>query len=336
MKILIDMSHPVHVHLFKNYIWEMQKKGHTFLITARNKDVTLKLLDSYGFKYIKRPSYSGFMKFFGMFIIDWQLLRIARKFKPDVFLGEANPYIAQVGWLYGKPSYIFDDTEHAKTQMFFIKPFATKIFTPKCYKLNLGKKQVRYNSFKELAYLHPKYFRPDTKILKRLGLKKGEKFFVLRFVSWDASHDVGEKGVTDKKELITFLERYGRVFISSEKPLSSEFDKYRISEPQNMHSLLYYADLFIGEGASMASECAMLGTPAIYVNSLPLGYIDELNKEGLVYTILDQKKILKKVEELLKDKNLKKKFEKKRNMLLKDKMNLTEYMIKNVKIKVEL
>ncbi len=37
--------------------------------------------------------------------------------------------------------------------------------------------------------------------------------------------------------------------------------------------LLAYATLFIGEGATMASECAVLGTPAIYVNSLQLGYL---------------------------------------------------------------
>ena len=49
MRILIDIGHPAHVHYFKNFIWQMQKKGHEFMITARDKEVALNLLDKYGF-----------------------------------------------------------------------------------------------------------------------------------------------------------------------------------------------------------------------------------------------------------------------------------------------
>ena len=54
MKILIDIGHPAHVHYFKNFIWIMQKNGHEFCITARNKEVALELLDNYGLNYIER------------------------------------------------------------------------------------------------------------------------------------------------------------------------------------------------------------------------------------------------------------------------------------------
>ena len=46
MKIVVDINHPGHVHFFKNFIWEMEKRGHKILITVKEKDVTLKLLDS--------------------------------------------------------------------------------------------------------------------------------------------------------------------------------------------------------------------------------------------------------------------------------------------------
>ena len=53
MKITVDINHPGHVHFFKNFIWEMEKKGHETLITALDKDVTYDLLDHYGFEYLK-------------------------------------------------------------------------------------------------------------------------------------------------------------------------------------------------------------------------------------------------------------------------------------------
>ncbi|WP_274925696.1 hypothetical protein [Methanogenium marinum] len=31
------MGHPAHVHLFRNFISEMQNRGHEFLVTARKR-----------------------------------------------------------------------------------------------------------------------------------------------------------------------------------------------------------------------------------------------------------------------------------------------------------
>jgi predicted glycosyltransferase len=45
MNILIDIGHPAHVHLFKNFAWIMQKKGHKTLFTAREKEHTIKSMD---------------------------------------------------------------------------------------------------------------------------------------------------------------------------------------------------------------------------------------------------------------------------------------------------
>ena len=52
MKILVDITHPADVHLFKYSIWNWQDCGHQIIITGRDKDVVAKLLDQYEFKYI--------------------------------------------------------------------------------------------------------------------------------------------------------------------------------------------------------------------------------------------------------------------------------------------
>ena len=98
MRILFDMGHPAHVHFFKNAIWELQKRGHQVKITARDKDVTLELLEAYGIPYENRGSAGAgtLNKTLNMIKTDFKMLKIAKKFKPDVMCGILNPYTAQV------------------------------------------------------------------------------------------------------------------------------------------------------------------------------------------------------------------------------------------------
>ena len=65
------------------------------------------------------------------------------------------------------------------------------------------------------------------------------------------------------------LEKYGKVFITSEVTLPDHLKKYQITIPlEKLHDLLYFATLYFGEGSTTAAEAAMMGTPAVYVSSL--------------------------------------------------------------------
>lgn len=182
-----------------------------------------------------------------------------------------------------------------------------------------------------MAYLHPAYFSPNPEVLKGLGVKSGEPFVILRFISWGAHHDVGQHGINNKIALVQELEKFGKVFISSEGELAEEFEKYRIKiPPEKIHSVLYYATLCVGEGATMAVESAILGTPSIYVSSLAgtMGNFSELEgKYGLLFNYNDSEAALKKAVELIKDPELKKTWDLKRAALLKDKIDVTEFMV---------
>ena len=82
---------------------------------------------------------------------------------------------------------------------------------------------------------------------------------------------------------------YGKVIISSEGELPVELEKYRVKiSPERMHDLLSFASLYIGEGATTASECAMLGTPAIYVNVLDAGTLQEQENLGLLFSFRNE------------------------------------------------
>jgi len=334
--ILIDIGHPAHVHFFKNMIWSMQKKGlHNIKITARDKEITLKLLKYYNLNYdlVGIHKKDILHKVLEIFNRDYSLYKIAKDFQPDILIGASgNFYVSHVAWLLRKPSVVFDDTEHSIFELILNIPFVSNIVTPIWYKKKLGKKQIRYNGFKELAYLHTDYFKPDAKIFDELNINKDEKFIIARFVSWKASHDFGHTGIDDlsKIAILEELSKHGKVLISSESEVPTNLIKYSLNiSPEKMHDLLYYATLYIGEGATMATEAAILGTPSIYISPLSntMGNFDELSKYELICIAEDTNQMLKKAIELLQSKDIKNVWRERRDKLLRDKIDVNRFMI---------
>jgi len=335
MRILIDMGHPAHVHLFKNFIWEMEKRGHEIKVTARDKDVTLQLLAAYSIpcEIIGKPLKGKFSLSREWIDRTYKLLKVGKKFNPDVYMGVLNPSTALSGFIHRKFSVTLNDTEHATFAKRITYPFTNIILTPSSYVGNIGKKQIRYDGYHELAYLHPNYYTPNPEVLAELGLSEGEKFFIIRFVSWGASHDVGQYGIRNKIGLVKALEQYGRIFITSEAALPPELQSYQIRiAPEKLHDLLYYATLYVGEGATIASECAILGTHAIYVNSLRLGNIMEEDKKYHLVTDFSHRTctdntVLDEARLLLENQNLRKEGRKKSENLVQDKIDVTAFLV---------
>ena len=331
MKIMVGVGHPKGVHFWKNIIHNLESEGHEVKIVAREKDITLHLLNAYGFEYeVIGKNYKGLIKkAYGMFECDFKAFKVAKEFKPDILVSGA-PYLAQVSKLIRKPPIVFSDTEHATLYSWLSFSFADVIMTPSCFKKDLGRKQIRFNGYMELAYLHPNYFKPDPSVIDELNLSKDDKFFILRSVSWSASHDVGQRGIKNKIELVKELGKYGKVFITSEGKIEGDLEKYKIKvPPEKMHDLLYYATMYIGEGATMASEAGILGTPSVYISSLvgTMGNFEELEARcGLVYSFRDPNQALEKALELLDNNKIKEKWQKKREKLLEEKIDVTMFM----------
>jgi predicted glycosyltransferase len=162
-------------------------------------------------------------------------------------------------------------------------------------------------------------------------LKKDQKYVILRFVSWQANHDIGHSGIDDniKIFLINSLERKYRVFISSEAEVTDfRLKKYLIKiPPELMHDALFYADFFITESGTMASEAAILNTPVIYVNSLPLmGYLIDEERNGMLFHYKTADGVLDKIEEFMVFKDIKKTFKKANSKLLEGMINPTSFL----------
>lgn len=302
------------------------------MISARNRIVVFELLDYEKIQYFNRGK--GAKTFFGKFCYlikaNFLLFKKFKKFKPDFVVGFASPYVSQVAWLLKIPCFTFNDTEHTWLNTLFYKPFSKKIFTPSCFMKDLGQKHIRFNGYMELAYLHPNVYKDNCDVFELLKLENKEKYIVLRFVSWDANHDFGQKGMTVdyKIKLVNELSKKHKVFISSEQKLPKELNQFKLNIPSNkMHAVLSHAELCISEGATTTSECVMLGTPAIFVNTLKLGYCTELEeKYKLCFNFRNQKGVLEKAIELLNNNSLKENFSFKRNIMLSEKINVSQYM----------
>jgi len=334
MKIIIDMIHPFDVHFFKNFIYLMKEKNHNILITSRQKEMTNYLLDAFKIDHTSISSIGDNFFSLGKELVSRSLkfLKIAKRFKPDVLIGFNGPTIAPVGKLLNIPSIVFYDTEHASITNTWVYPLANRIITPKSYKNYLGKKHVTFQGYCELAYLHPNYYKPDLEILNQLEIDEKEKYALIRFVSWKAVHDVGKErmSISQKRRLVELISKKFRVFISSEGKLPLDLQKYKINIPfEKIHDALYFADIYVGDGASMTSEAALLGVPSIYTSSLSLGYLGDLEKKyGLIYNIRDSVKAIEKIIFLIEKSDVNKKIWKnKRAKLLEENIDVTRFMV---------
>lgn len=333
MKILIDIGHPAHVHYFRNFIKIMENKGHTFFISARDKEVTHSLLNHYQIKYSSRgKGRNGLIgKFFYLIEADYKIFKLAKKFKPDLFLSFGSAYAAHVSKLLGKPHIAFDDTEHARLEHLMYVPFTNCILTPDSFKKDFGEKHIRFAGSMDMAYLHPKYYKSNIQYLELINLSN-KTYFFLRFVNWSASHDRGHSGfsVEGKAKIINLLSNFGQVLISSEANLPDEFNKYLFKgDPAQIHTVLNYADMFISESGSMATEAAVLGTPSVMVNSSAkyFGVFEFISKFGNLFYYDDENAAIEKIESLLHTKDLKEISALNASTCIKQTINLTDFMV---------
>lgn len=342
MRILIDINHPKDINVFRNPIGIFEKEGHKVKIVAANKENVLEILEAYGFEYSTKKHYKGILnKAIGMLKNDYIIYKISKDFNPDIFTSFGSPYAAQASKLFGKKHISFSDTDtNIKTLNQFVittLPFSEVDYVPSCHKRDRGSKQKKFNGYYELAYLSPKYFQPDPKILDKLKLPQDRRYILLRLSALNAHHDIGAHGFDFKNEretleYIQVLESYGSVYISSEIKLGSVLEKYKLNiDPKDFHSFLSFCSLYIGEGASIACEAAILGVPSIYVSNTRRGYLDELEeKYDLAYTISDNKVALDKAIFLLKKDNLKEEWRSKKEKMLKEKIDVVEFIVDKI------
>jgi predicted glycosyltransferase len=171
--------------------------------------------------------------------------------------------------------------------------------------------------------------------LLNVGIKPDSTFFILRFVSWRANHDINQTGFTDiqKIKLVETLKHYGKVYISAENekiPLSLK--KYLIRIPSNLiHQLLFFSSLYVGDSQSMTTEAALLGTPALRYNSFvgehDMSNFKILEKKELAFSFSSFEILLQRIHHLLNDSESKLLWQEKRKNYFLNKADVNKQII---------
>jgi predicted glycosyltransferase len=334
MNILFDISHPAHFHLFKNLITYLKSNDHNILITIRHKDVLKELLENASLPYyeLARPakSYPGFA--WELLIRDVRMLKLCSRFKPDLLIGSSTN-ISHVGMLMGKPSLVFsEDDDHVIPIFSYLTyPFAKKIINPSCIEHKKWKrKRIFHNSYHELAYLHPDNFTPDVNVLKKYNLTE-KKYVIARFSALKAHHDVGASGISESL-WFTIEKLLGDYSIVK----SFEQKKSHRIEPWDMHHLLAFAKMIISDSQTMTTEGAVLGVPAVRINTFidKSSVLSELeNKYKLAIGILPdyEDEIIKSIKAILQNPDIDQLWKVRREKLLSEKEDLNRWITDFVK-----
>jgi uncharacterized protein len=344
MRIIFAINHPAQYHLFKNIYQALKIKGHQVDIVIKGKDILEELLIIEGINYVRLTNkhignnkVSILIKGFIDFIVqDIKLLFFVLKNRPTLMVG-TDYSITHIGKCLKIPSVVFneDDFEINKIFCWLAYPLGTCIVSPSC--CDVGKfesKRISYNGYQKLAYLHPLVFQPDQNVVKKY-IDPTKRYFLIRLVSFSAIHDIelnhGGLTLSNINELIYILKQYGEVFITSESVLPNNLEIHRLKiNSIDIHHLLAFASIFIGDSQSMIVESAMLGTPSIRFNSFvgKISVLAELeNHYGLTVGISNNRPdlLIRKVKEMVVNKYLKDIFIERRDKMLLDKIVVSTF-----------
>lgn len=341
MNILFFLVHPAKFHFHRVQVNELISRGHNVDILITKKDILEELVKEEGWEYTnifpEGRKIPGLHVYLGALIsllrTVYRLLKYTKGKKYDLFIGDL---LTIVGRLKGVPAlYPTDDVLIQVPEQAVFLATTNQIIAPQITELGkYNSKKIGYNGYKALAHLHSNYFTPDKNRLFE-NLRNGSDFFLIRCVKFSATHDINKSGITNDilTRLVNILITRGKVFITSERELPEELEKYRINiRKKDISHYLYFAKIFIGDSTTMCSEASVLGTPSVEFDD----YFEEIeqmqeleDKYGLTFGIKTSNPddMFTKVDELLNTPNLKEEFQKKRRKLLSDKVDVSSFMV---------
>lgn len=304
MKILFDILHPADVNFFKNAIQILDRKGVEITLTVRTRgpiyDILKKELPNKKILIIGKHHNSLFRK--GTSLITRNITLSQYLYKNDFDLCTSfGFFVGTASKLSRTPTILFgDDPEYALT--FYLSKFSGNHFVlPSCIQAK-GKNIINYKGFKELAYLHPKYFKPNIKILEYYKLKP-QNYVFIRNIAKDSLNYKNLK-LMDLRKICHNLSELGlKVVLSTEdKNIIDNLDQNCITlkEPVgDIFSLLSFALFTISSGDSMARESCLVGTPSIYIGGRDMKVNQEFIKRHCMFKVSNENELNEKIIEII-------------------------------------
>ena len=285
MRIGLFLGHPAHFHMLKNTAKALMDNGNEVEFVIKKKDILENLLKNAGYTYtmIREDRSNGLLGLIQSVLgMEKSMCSFILKNKIDTLVGSTLSFASRVIMHTNTIVMGEDDSDVVPRYAKMVYPFANAILTPiVCNNGKWNNKSTKYPSYHELAYLHPNHFIADKAVVEGYGIDTNDPYFILRFASLNAHHDDGIRGINTEiaQRLIDILSPHGQIYITSERELELQFEPYRIRiNPLDMHHVMAFASLYIGDSQTMAAEAGVLGTPFVRFNDFVgrIGYLREL------------------------------------------------------------
>jgi predicted glycosyltransferase len=303
MKIWIDLDNTPHVPFFRPIIRELEKRGHTVVLTARDAFQVCELATRFGLSFEKVGRHYGknrFLKVGGLAWRSLQLLPFVLREKPALGLSHGSRAQILLCNLMQLPTVMIMDYEHAQTPP-LVRP-RWEIVPEVLLKENLHcktRERIRaYRGIKEDVYAPE--FTPDETLGRELGLQPGQLVVTVRPPANEAHYHNPESEAL-------FVEVMNRVSAfpgaktillprnkNQESHIRSAWPQWFKSESVVVPAsavdglnLLWHSDLVISGGGTMNREAAALGVPVYSIFRGKAGAVDrELQNTGRL-TLID-------------------------------------------------
>jgi len=297
MKIWIDLDNTPHVPFFKPIIRELEQRGYSVVLTARDAFQVCELATRANLAYTKVGRHYGknrILKVWGLVRRSLQLLPFVLREKPALGLSHGSRAQILLCNLLRIPTVMIMDYEFAQTPL-LLRPrweiVPGVLFNESLHCRN--KDRIRtYQGIKEDVYAPE--FRPDPSLREEMHLNGNDIIVTVRPPANEAHYHDPESetffvefmnrlcGTSSAKAVLLPRNKAQEAQIRSDWP--QWFANSKVVVPTRAVdglNLLWYSDLVVSGGGTMNREAAALGVPVYSIFRGKIGAVDrQLQSEG--------------------------------------------------------
>ncbi|HHY86073.1 MAG TPA: DUF354 domain-containing protein [Verrucomicrobia bacterium] len=288
-KVWIDLENTPHIPFFKPIIRELENRGCTVVLTARDAFQTREMATQSGLPYLKIGRHYGrnrVMKVLGLLKRSMELIPFILREKPDLGLNHGSRAQILACNLLRIPTVLIMDYEHTSAPP-MVRPWweiVPEVVSQEGLHCKRTDRIRKYSGIKEDVYVPE--FKPDPSIVKQLGLN-GDIVVTVRPPATEAHYHNPEAEILfarfmDRiyatpgvKAVLLPRNKAQQASITAQHP--EWFKDSKVIIPSGVVdglNLLWHSDLAVSGGGTMNREAAALGVPVYSVFRGKLGAVD--------------------------------------------------------------
>jgi predicted glycosyltransferase len=312
MKIWIDLDNTPHVPFFKPIIRELERRGHSVVLTARDAFQVCELADKMGLKPIRVGHHYGKNRFKKVWGLGWrsaQLLPTFLKHRPDLALSHGSRSQILLSNILRIPTVMVMDYEFAETP-WLLQPrweIVPKVLLEADLQCKHPERVKTYDGIKEDVYAPD--FKPDPSLAKLLDLDPKKIIVTVRPPANEAHYHNPESelffvefmkrlvATPDTKAILLPRNKNQEGQIRKDFPEWFVGDKVVVpKEAVDGLNLLWHSDFVVSGGGTMNREAAALGVPVYSIFRGKIGVLDkQLQKDGRMILVEKIEDVHKKI-----------------------------------------